>query len=287
MNNNPQSTHIRKKIEELSPWFHNIHLPDGTQTAPDHFLGDFPRKKWQQLSPELPEDLTGRTALDIGCNAGFYSLELARRGAEVTAIDLDPVYLEQAQWVLEQYQLSDRVELKQMQVYDLAHEELKYDIVLFMGVFYHLRYPLLALDIVSGIVGDLMVFQTLSIPGDPGFTVKDDYPINQREQMLEHGWPKMAFVEKRFSNDPTNWWVPNTNAVEAMLRTCGMKPVATPAEEIWICREDPEYPAVSRSWNASEYHSATCRDWKRSYHQKVKRDESDYQSLNQGSLKDN
>src|SRR5690625_5112311 len=142
MSNIPQSTGIRKKIEELGPWFHNIHLPDGTQTAPNHFLGDFPKIKWQQLSPELPKDLTGRTALDIDCNAGFYSLELARRGAEVTAIDLDPVYLEQTQWVLEQCRRSVREELEQMQAYVLAHEEHPNDIVQFMGVLYHVRYPL-------------------------------------------------------------------------------------------------------------------------------------------------
>ena len=158
MSSSLQKSHIRNRIEELGPWFHNIHLPDGTQTAPDHFLGDFPHTKWQQLSPLLPEDLSGRTALDIGCNAGFYSLELARRGAEVTAIDFDPNYLRQATWVLEQYQLSERVTLRQMQVYDLAHEEQQYDIVLFMGVFYHLRYPLLALDIVTRLVGEMMVF---------------------------------------------------------------------------------------------------------------------------------
>lgn len=272
MSSSLQKSHIRNRIEELGPWFHNIHLPDGTQTAPDHFLGDFPHTKWQQLSPLLPEDLSGRTALDIGCNAGFYSLELARRGAEVTAIDFDPNYLRQATWVLEQYQLSERVTLRQMQVYDLAHEEQQYDIVLFMGVFYHLRYPLLALDIVTRLVGDMMVFQTLSMPGDPAFSTQDDYPIHRRDQLLRQGWPKMAFIEKKFSNDPTNWWIPNTNAVEAMLRSCGMKPAEQPAEEMWICRPHPESPAVSRSWNESEYLSAISRDWKRSYQQKVKRD---------------
>ncbi|HEX2099456.1 MAG TPA: DUF1698 domain-containing protein, partial [Candidatus Synoicihabitans sp.] len=66
---------------DLAPWFHNIHLPDGTQTAPNHPLGDFPRFKWQQIADHLPHDLTGWRVLDIGCNAGFYTVELARRGA--------------------------------------------------------------------------------------------------------------------------------------------------------------------------------------------------------------
>ena len=67
-------------IAALGPWFHNLHLPDGTQTVPDHFLGDFPTFKWEQIRDYLPADLAGWTALDIGCNAGFYSFELARRG---------------------------------------------------------------------------------------------------------------------------------------------------------------------------------------------------------------
>ena len=91
----PASTTRASMIERLGPWFHNLHLPDGTQTAPDHRLGDFPRYKWEVLHPHLPASLEGWTALDLGCNAGFYTFELARRGAKVTAIDLDEHYLTQ------------------------------------------------------------------------------------------------------------------------------------------------------------------------------------------------
>ena len=87
---------------ELAPWFHNLHLPDGRQTAPDHPLGDFPAFKWRQIAPHVPVHLAGRRALDIGCNAGFYSFELARRGAQVTAIDSDERYLAQARWAARQ-----------------------------------------------------------------------------------------------------------------------------------------------------------------------------------------
>ena len=66
-------------IEELKPWFHNLHLSNGAQTAPDHPLGDFPANKWRQLAFHLPANLTGWSAVDIGCNAGFYSFELVRR----------------------------------------------------------------------------------------------------------------------------------------------------------------------------------------------------------------
>src|SRR4051794_135699 len=127
------------EIEGLGPWFHNLHLPDGRQTYPNHFLGDFPLFKWREISAPLPPDLTGWTALDIGCNAGFYSFELARRGAVVTGIEPDPHYLRQAEWAVERFGLRDRVRFRRMQVYDLARVEEEFDLVLFMGVLYHLR----------------------------------------------------------------------------------------------------------------------------------------------------
>src|SRR5688572_7810993 len=88
---------MAQSIVALGPWFHNLHLPHGVQTAPNHPLGDFPAFKWQQLEPLIPADLDGWHALDIGCNAGYYTFALAQRGAHVTAIDVDPQYLRQAQ----------------------------------------------------------------------------------------------------------------------------------------------------------------------------------------------
>lgn len=260
---------LQKQIKALAPWFHNIHLPDGTQTAPDHFLGDFPAFKWKDIEPFIPEDLSGKTVLDIGCNAGFYTLKLAQRGARVTAIDLDPHYLRQAEWVMDKYGLNDNITLKQQQVYDLADEENSYDIVWFMGVFYHLRYPLLALDIISRITREMMVFQTLTMPGNEIHETKDDYSIHDRKQMLEKGWPKMAFIEKSFNGDPTNWWAANISCIEALLRSCGFKINARPGDGLFLCDPDPENPGVSKTWNESEYLSAVRRDWHKTYQKKV------------------
>src|SRR3954469_13615294 len=152
---------------ELSPWFHNLHLPGGRQTAPDHPLGDFPAWKWRELAPHLPDDLSGARALDIGCNAGFYSFELAHRGADVLAFDFDERYLRQASWARGELGLEERVELRKLSVYDLADlEEDPFDVVLFLGVLYHLRHPLLALDLVAEKTGGTLAFQTLTLPGD-------------------------------------------------------------------------------------------------------------------------
>ena len=245
------------EIAALGHWFHNLHLPDGTQTAPDHPLGDFPAYKWKHLRAHIPQDLTGWSVLDIGCNAGFYSFELAKRGATVTAIDRDPHYLAQAEWAARQYRLEDCITFHQMQVYDLAHCHEIFDLVLFMGVFYHLRYPTLALDIVAQRVRRMMVFQSLTMPGHEVYEDTDPLDFNNREVMLEPGWPKMAFIEHAFAGDPTNWWAPNHACVEAMLRASGMQVTQALPHEIYLCAPDPEHPSTVSTWNADELLSAT------------------------------
>jgi tRNA (mo5U34)-methyltransferase len=229
----------REDIERLGPWFHNLHLPDGRQTAPDHFLGDFPAYKWRVLGPLLPTDLHGWTALDIGCNAGFYAFELARRGARVTGIDSDARYLAQARWAARELGLEDEVAFEEMQVYDLARTEEPFDLVLFMGVFYHLRYPLLGLDLVARLVRRRLVFQTLTLPGAEVPPDTADRTIHDREPLALPAWPRMAFVEHSFAGDPTNWWIPNHACVEAMLRSSGLQVIARPGHEIYLCEPAP------------------------------------------------
>lgn len=231
---NPK-TPLEKKIYSIGPWFHNLHLPDGTQTAPNHPLGDFPFFKWKKISEAIPKSLKGWKVIDIGCNAGYYSFELAKRGASVTGIDLDEHYLRQARWAARQFNLEERVKFRKMQIYDLAYSTGTYDMVLFMGVFYHLRYPLLALDIVTQKFKKLLLFQTLTMPGEDVMKPVEDLPIERRDMMLEAGWPKMAFIENSLAGDNTNWWAPNHSAVEAMLRSSGLKIIRRPDHEVYLC----------------------------------------------------
>ena len=252
---------IEKEIKRLSPWFHNIHLPGGEKTAPDHPLGDFPSYKWEVIAPHLPQDMSGKKVLDIGCNAGFYSVECARRGAQVTAIDIDPHYLKQAKWVAGIFDVAGRIEFHRMQVYDLAKNNWQFDIILFMGVFYHLRYPLLALDIIAQKVRLLLVFQTLSLLVDKEHEPIDDFNFDNRQFMLREGWPTMAFIENKFMGDPTNWWVPNPAAVKAMCRTTGLEFMHSPGQETFFFRPGNGDTSVMNGWNRSEYLAATGKSW--------------------------
>lgn len=259
------------EIKDLEPWFHNIHLPDGQQTAPDHFLGDFPAFKWEKIKDSIPEDLTGWKVLDIGCNAGYYSIELAKRGAEVTGIDLDEHYLKQARWTAEQFSLDDKITFKEMQVYDLAHSSEEYDLIWFMGVFYHLRYPLLAMDILSQKTRKMMIFQTLSLPGTEEMDIPGNVEFHKREVMKKDAWPKMAFIENKLAGDPTNWWAPNHQGIISMLRSCGFKVTAMPEDETYVAEKDPSLESSLDTWNYSEYLSAVGKDWRKEVEKKTKK----------------
>ena len=269
MQNISSNSALADEIAALGPWFHNIHLPNGMQTAPGHYFGDFPMFKWQEIKLAVPEDLDGWSALDIGCNAGFYSFELAKRGARVLGIDLDPHYLKQANWAAVKMGLADHVEFRQMQVYDLEKLDRKFDIIIFMGVLYHLRYPLLALDIVTSKLTKLMIFQTLTMPGEEVFEPGPDMSLEERDNMLNRGWPVMAFIEKKLASDPTNWWAPNHACIEAMLRTCGLTITARPGHEMYIAEPDASLKPVADNWNRSEYLSATGQEWMQSLNAKV------------------
>ncbi|MDB5037684.1 MAG: Methyltransferase, family [Bacteriovoracaceae bacterium] len=250
-----------KEIQQLSPWFHNLHFDDGIQTAPDHFLGDFPTKKWQQIQNVIPTDLNGWNCLDIGCNAGFYSFELAKRGARVLGIDSEPHYLNQARWASKIYNLKNPPIFRLMQIHDLAHLNESFDLILFMGVFYHLRYPLLALDTIAPKVKAFMIFQTLTTTNkndEPAsFEPRDNYSFEERSILNTPGWPTMAFIEKSFSDDSTNWWVPSHSAVLALLRSTGFSSIVRLAHEIYICRPPKKGIAKNRIWSDAEWKSAT------------------------------
>ena len=229
---------LEGRIRELGPWFHNMTI-GGVQTAPDHFLGDYPALKWRRFAHAVPADLTGRTVLDIGCNAGFYSLEMKRRGADrVIGIDWDEAYLAQARFAADAN--GAEIEFRQMSVYDVAALGEQFDVVLFMGVLYHLRHPLLALDLLyEHVVGDLFVFQSMLRGSAEVTEVAPDYPFAEQAVFDDPAFPRMHFIEGKYSGDPTNWWVPNRSAMEAMLRSAGFVITDHPEREVFICRRGP------------------------------------------------
>ena len=249
MNTNGQSaaplkddSDIKARIASLGQWFHNLRL-DGVETAPSHFLGDFPRVKWERLKDRIPADLRGYSVLDIGCNAGFYSLEMKKRGADrVLGIDEDERYLAQARFAREVSHLD--IEYRRMSVYDIAELNEKFDLVLFLGVLYHLRYPLLALDLIrEHVVRGKLVFQSLMRRGMRELDLEPDYPFSEKLIFEERCYPSLSFVEHSYSHDPTNWWIPNYACARAMLRSAGFNILESPEPEMLICQLDSSWSA--------------------------------------------
>ncbi|MGB8167701.1 MAG: TIGR04290 family methyltransferase [Chthoniobacteraceae bacterium] len=226
---------IHRRVTALGDWFHNLDL-GGVPTAPHHFLGDYPRVKWQHFAHAIPADLSGRTVLDIGCNAGFYSLEMKRRGAaRVVGIDSDPRYLAQARLAAEISGLE--IELRELSVYDVGQLGERFDVVFFMGVLYHLRDPLRALDLIhEHVARDLFVFQSMQRGSEEVGNVPREMPFSETDIFGRDDFPKMFFIEHRYANDPTNWWIPNRACVEAMLRSSGFEILDRPEHEVFICR---------------------------------------------------
>ena len=230
-------TELEDRVRSLGPWFHDLDL-HGVRTAPDHPLGGFLRDLWKQVAPAFPADMSGKTVLDIGCNAGFYSLQLHARGARVTGIEHDPHYLAQARMAAEV--LGADIEYHLMDVYEVDQLGRQFDYVLFMGVLYHLRYPLYALDKVARLPRERLVFQSmLRGSTDTSMDIRDDYPIEERGIFQDARFPAMYFLEKSYAGDPTNWWVPNTAAMEAMLRSAGLEIERHVGSEVYYCRPAP------------------------------------------------
>jgi tRNA (mo5U34)-methyltransferase len=227
---------IRQRVDALGPWFHNLDL-NGVPTAPTHFLGDYPNVKWRRFANVIPDNLQGKSVLDIGCNAGFYAMEMKRRGAErVLGLDSDEEYLEQAKFAADVNGL--KIEFRKLSAYDVGQLGEKFDLVIFMGVLYHLRHPLLALDLIhEHAARDLLLFQSMQRGDSRIDRIDKNYDFWTTDQFDSPGYPKLHFIENRYADDPTNWWAPNRACVEAMLRSSGFVIAAHPEDEVYLCRK--------------------------------------------------
>ncbi len=222
-----------QQINELGPWFHNFEIASGVWTNPSgRFPGmEYPLERWRLIEPLLP-DVRGKSCLDVGCSSGFFSLKLKELGAaDVLGIDFEqqPKAIDQARFAARTLELD--VDFRTMSAYDLAAIKRKFDMVLFMGVFYHLRHPLVALEAVRAVCGGTMIFQTITTKHERDFS---ELPagvtrnVHLHEQtMNDQSFPTLRFIEGQLDGDVTCWFVPNFQAVRAILRACHFQPEET------------------------------------------------------------
>lgn len=185
-------------------WWHSFELPDGSLvegvnslTAQKARIAQFP----------IPADLTGKRALDIGAWDGWFTFELERRGAEVVAIDRwdNPRFREM------HAALGSRAQYRQMNVYDLDPAKLgRFHVVLFLGVLYHLKHPLLALERVCSVTDDFAAVESFALTDRflPGMKVEE-------HSLLRY------FERDEFGGQFDNWFAPTPRCLVEMCRTAG------------------------------------------------------------------
>lgn len=220
-------------LRRLGPWYHNLNL-GGVDTVPGDT--DYPARRWRILEPHIPADLTGKTVLDIGCNAGYFSLEMKKRNAaKVVSIDFMAHLVGQVRFASYWFDLP--LEPRLVDVYDAESLGMRFDIVVFVGVLYHLKHPLYALEKVSNVCKDLLLFQSLMRGPIGDFTPAENYDYSDNSFFEHPNFPKLYFLEKSFNNDESNWWIATQSALKAMLRVAGFGKIQdTSAPDHFICR---------------------------------------------------
>jgi len=229
---NGESLHAA--LRKLGPWYHDIQLTPDLSTNPSN--RQYMSNRWGYLDPFIPKDLTGKSVLDIGCNGGFFSFEMKKRNAaRVVGIDIMPHCLAQARFVAHWF--DQPVELRELEVYDV--ESLgEFDFVIFIGVLYHLRHPLYALDKVASICKDTMYLQSLLRGDERDFEPAPNYTFEEQAVFQRPEFPRMYFIEKSFNSDESNWWVPNKSCLRAMARSAGFRKIEeTGSPEMIVCRK--------------------------------------------------
>lgn len=157
---------------------------------------------------DLPKDMTGMKVLDVGASDGFFSFECERRGADVTSVETITTGFEKIK-ELGQY----KAEQQNMSIYNIP-DTWSFDLVLCLGVIYHLQHPLLALQRLSKVTKEIIV--ETAIP-DP-----QEFPLES---------PTMYFYKDDYQGDISNWWIPNPKCVMDMLNTAGFRMTEEPTIE--------------------------------------------------------
>jgi len=184
-------------------WYHSMEFPDGTRID-----GYIPLSSLHERYRDfgLPDDLNGKSALDIGAWDGWFSFQLESRGARVTAVDVVSV----ANFQTAHERKKSSVRYIVADVYNLPRHHLgQFDYVLFLGVLYHLRHPLLALDIVCGLTREMAVVDSFVIDGVERAHIDSPLPFCEFYETDELG------------GNFDNWFGPTIDCLLAFCRSAG------------------------------------------------------------------
>jgi tRNA (mo5U34)-methyltransferase len=225
---------LKKMLQKMGPWFHNLNF-GGIDSNPSD--PGYPERRWNVLKPLVPANLEGKTVLDIGCNGGFLSLEMKKLKAKrVVSVDFMPHLLGQTRFASYWFDLP--LEPRVLDVYDIEALREQFDVVVFVGVLYHLKHPLYALEKVANVCRDTLVFQSLMRDPIGDFTPAENYRYEDNSFFQDPRFPRMYFLEKSFNNDSSNWWIANQSCLMAMLRVAGFADIKVASDpDHFVCRK--------------------------------------------------
>ena len=221
---------LQSDVAKLGPWFHNFEIARSVWTNANGAGpgADYPARRWKHVQP-LFRDMAGKSCLDVGCSSGFFSLKAMELGAaSVLGVDSGEQVgaIDQARFAAKVLGLAASFDT--VSAYDLARLDRRFDTVFFLGVFYHLRHPLVALEAIRSVCTGTLFFQTITTPS--GMKIRE---LERRTTenvgfnspvMLDDRFPTVRFVESHMAGDSSCWFIPNVEAVAAMLRSCGFVP---------------------------------------------------------------
>jgi tRNA (mo5U34)-methyltransferase len=222
-------------VDALGWWYHRFQLPNGVWTTEGESTAYDPNERWQLIEPYLPEDLTGKTVLDVGGNSGYFTLRMKQRGAG-RSVMVEPVdkFVRQAEFVFEQFGVEVEIVNDDVHAYCLSTDE-RFDYVLFLGLFYHLKYPVLVLDRLAEMTKTLVFFNShIEGPSSEADAGSEMAEVD-RQDLQSETFPRMSFIEGAYRGDLSNWWIPNSHALEPLARSAGLKMLARPHPEMLVC----------------------------------------------------
>jgi tRNA (mo5U34)-methyltransferase len=231
-------------MRSLGWWYQHFDLPNGLRTGKGE--GYDAQARWNLIAPHVPADLTGKTVLDLGGNAGFFSIQMKLRGASRCVL-VDPFveFNRQAQFAAAQFGVELEVINEDAHTYCLTTDD-RFDYVIFLGLLYHLKYPGLVLDRLAEMTKHRIYIQS-NIIGTEADTYqnKPDYERFVDDSILDdQAFPKLMFVENLYNGDATNWWIPNYAALAALVRSAGLKILDRPHPQVIVAEPELHFGKV-------------------------------------------
>jgi len=206
----PDDSKVWARINAVKHWYHRIVIRPGIVTPGTNEAG-------ATLSYlDLPLDLRGKRVLDVGTRDGYFAFEAERRGAEVVAVDY--VSKDETGFGAAAELLGSKVTFYQANIFDLKAETLgTFDVILFLGLLYHLPDPMLAIQILRSLARDRLCLETHAI--DNAVLLADGVTRALKDVApLLVDIPIMQFYPGRaLQNDPTNYWGPNLRCLLSMV----------------------------------------------------------------------